>query len=108
MRPPYVLMVDGLAAGKRIITSERKEAEQVLWEMLEARPVRTAGERVAIEQFLMAWNSRPLAITDGSAFKMLPSAKDYKRVGDGDTGPNTGAWVRYPRCPSRTRISCRR
>ncbi|HPF66449.1 MAG: phosphoribosylamine--glycine ligase [Flavobacteriales bacterium] len=91
MRPPYVLKADGLAAGKGvIITSERKEAEQVLKEMLEGGRFGTAGERVVIEQFLDGVELSAFLITDGSAFKMLPSAKDYKRVGDGDTGPNTG------------------
>lgn len=91
VQPPYVLKADGLAAGKGVvITSDRKEAEKVLADMLEGGRFGAAGERVVIEQFLDGVEVSAFLITDGTAFKMLPSAKDYKRVGDGDTGPNTG------------------
>ncbi len=91
MSPPYVIKADGLAAGKGVvITSDRKEATAVIKGMLDGSSFGEAGERVVIEQFLNGVELSAFLITDGEAFKMLPAAKDYKRVGDGDTGPNTG------------------
>lgn len=91
MQPPYVIKADGLAAGKGVvITSDRKEAAAVIKGMLDGTSFGAAGERVVIEQFLNGIELSAFLITDGEAFKMLPAAKDYKRVGDGDTGPNTG------------------
>jgi phosphoribosylamine--glycine ligase len=91
MQPPYVIKADGLAAGKGVvITSDRKEAASVLKGMLDGSSFGEAGERVVIEQFLNGVELSAFLITDGEAFKMLPAAKDYKRVGNGDTGPNTG------------------
>ncbi|MFN9326281.1 MAG: phosphoribosylamine--glycine ligase, partial [Flavobacteriales bacterium] len=91
MQPPYVIKADGLAAGKGVvITSDRKEAASVLKGMLDGSSFGEAGERVVIEQFLNGVELSAFLITDGEAFKMLPAAKDYKRVGKGDTGPNTG------------------
>ena len=91
MTPPYVIKADGLAAGKGVvITSDRKEAAQVLKSMLESGKFGAAGERVVLEQFLSGVEVSAFLITDGDAFKMLPAAKDYKRIGEGDTGPNTG------------------
>lgn len=91
VKPPYVLKADGLAAGKGVvITPDRKEAEKVLRDMLEKGRFGAAGQRVVIEDHLAGIEVSTFLITDGRAFKMLPSAKDYKRIGDGDTGPNTG------------------
>ncbi len=91
MSPPYVIKADGLAAGKGVvITSDRKEATAVIKGMLDGSSFGAAGERVVIEQFLNGVELSAFLITDGEAFKMLPAAKDYKRVGDGDSGPNTG------------------
>jgi phosphoribosylamine--glycine ligase len=91
MSPPYVIKADGLAAGKGVvITSDRKEATAVIKGMLDGSSFGAAGERVVIEQFLNGVELSAFLITDGEAFKMLPAAKDYKRLGDGDTGPNTG------------------
>jgi len=88
---PYVIKADGLAAGKGVvITSDKKEAAATLKDMLEGGRFGNAGERVVIEQFLKGIELSVFLITDGESFKMLPSAKDYKRIGDGDTGPNTG------------------
>ncbi len=90
-QPPYVIKADGLAAGKGVvITSDKKEAAATLKDMLEGGRFGEAGERVVIEQFLKGVELSAFLVTDGDAFKMLPSAKDYKRIGDGDTGPNTG------------------
>lgn len=91
MSSPYVIKADGLAAGKGVvITSDRKEATAVIKGMLDGSSFGAAGERVVIEQFLTGVELSAFLITDGEAFKMLPAAKDYKRVGDGDSGPNTG------------------
>jgi phosphoribosylamine--glycine ligase len=62
----------------------------VLKDMLASGRFGTAGERVVLEQFLQGIEVSAFLITDGTSFKMLPPAKDYKRIGDGDTGPNTG------------------
>jgi phosphoribosylamine--glycine ligase len=88
-KPPYVLKADGLAAGKGvIITSSKEEAIQTLEEMLSGKAFKDAGRKVVIEEFL---EGKELSmVTDGESFHLLPSAKDYKRIGEGDTGPNTG------------------
>jgi phosphoribosylamine--glycine ligase len=91
MQPPYVIKADGLASGKGVvITSDKKEALATVKSMLDGSSFGAAGERVVIEQFLQGVELSAFLITDGEAFKMLPAAKDYKRIGDGDTGPNTG------------------
>lgn len=88
---PYVIKADGLASGKGVvITNDRKEAASVLKDMLEGGRFGNAGEQVVVERFLKGTELSAFLITDGTSFKMLPSAKDYKRIGDGDTGPNTG------------------
>ncbi|HEY0977257.1 MAG TPA: phosphoribosylamine--glycine ligase [Flavobacteriales bacterium] len=91
MNAPYVIKADGLAQGKGVvIAKDRAEASRTIKAMLQDGRFGAAGERVVIEQFLKGIELSAFLITDGNAFKMLPSAKDYKRVGDGDTGPNTG------------------
>jgi len=86
-KPPYVIKADGLAAGKGVvITEDRKEAESTLENMLG----NSAGSKVVIEQFMDGIEVSSFVVTDGAAYKILPSAKDYKRAFDGDTGPNTG------------------
>ncbi|WKZ65487.1 MAG: phosphoribosylamine--glycine ligase [Flavobacteriales bacterium] len=88
---PYVVKADGLAAGKGVvITNDKKEAAKALREMLQQGRFGEAGERVVIEQHLKGIECSAFLITDGDSFKMLPAAKDYKRIGRGDTGPNTG------------------
>lgn len=91
MPGPYVIKADGLAAGKGVvITSDLKEAVRTVKGMLNGTSFGPAGQRVVIEQFLNGVELSAFLITDGTSFKMLPSAKDYKRIGNGDTGPNTG------------------
>lgn len=91
MQAPYVIKADGLAQGKGVVIArDRKEAESTLKEMLTGSAFGAASERVVIEQFLKGIELSAFLITDGTSFKMLPAAKDYKRIGDGDTGPNTG------------------
>lgn len=88
---PYVLKADGLAAGKGVvILNDLKEAQQELKEMLAKSKFGQASERVVIEEFLDGIELSVFALTDGKDYVLLPDAKDYKRIGEGDTGLNTG------------------
>ena len=88
---PYVLKADGLAAGKGvIITSDLAEAKQSLTEMLAEAKFGEASSKVLIEQYLHGIELSVFVLTDGKNYKILPEAKDYKRIGEGDTGLNTG------------------
>lgn len=87
---PYVLKADGLAAGKGVlILGDVNEAKQMLWEMLNGKFGR-ASDKVVIEEFLSGIECSVFVLTDGNSYKILPVAKDYKRIGEGDTGLNTG------------------
>jgi len=87
---PYVLKADGLAAGKGVLIIENQnEAEQELKSMLEGK-FGTASKTVVIEQFLTGIECSVFVVTDGKNYKILPEAKDYKRIGEGDSGLNTG------------------
>ncbi len=91
LKAPYVLKADGLAAGKGVVICKTLgEAENELTEMLEKHKFGKASERVVIEEFLDGIELSAFAITNGKEYLVLPEAKDYKRVGEGDTGPNTG------------------
>ncbi len=91
LRPPYVLKADGLAAGKGVLILDNlAEAGAALDEMILSGRFGAAGERVVIEEFLHGIEISVFAISDGKNWQVLGSAKDYKRIGDGDTGPNTG------------------
>ena len=90
MQPPYVLKADGLAAGKGVLISETLEdARRDLKELLSGK-FGKASSRVVIEEYLEGIECSVFAITDGTHYKILPEAKDYKRIGEGDTGLNTG------------------
>lgn len=90
LEPPYVIKADGLAAGKGvIIINDQDEALSEVIAMLEGK-FGEAGRRVVIEQFLSGIELSVFIITDGISYKILPEAKDYKRIGNGDTGLNTG------------------
>jgi phosphoribosylamine---glycine ligase len=90
LNPPYVIKADGLAAGKGVVILDNlKEAEQEVMAMLEGK-FGDAGNKVVIEQFLKGIELSVFIITDGKSYKLLPEAKDYKRIGEGDTGLNTG------------------
>ena len=90
LKPPYVLKADGLAAGKGVLILERlEEAQAELKEMLGGK-FGAASSRVVIEEFLKGIEISVFVITDGKDYKVLGSAKDYKRVGEEDTGLNTG------------------
>ena len=91
LKPPYVLKADGLAAGKGVlIIDDINEAKQELKSMLGDGKFGKAGEKVVIEEFLKGIELSVFVLTDGKNYKLLPSAKDYKRIGEGDTGLNTG------------------
>jgi phosphoribosylamine---glycine ligase len=90
LKAPYVIKADGLAAGKGVlIIDDLTEAEKEVKEILEGK-FGSAGNKVVIEQFLKGIELSVFIITDGHSYKLLPEAKDYKRVGAGDTGLNTG------------------
>lgn len=90
-QPPIVLKADGLAAGKGvIITTDKEEAKGTIREMLEDKKFGEASSKVLVEQFLKGIECSVFVLTDGKDYVMLPEAKDYKRIGDGDTGLNTG------------------
>ena len=89
-KAPYVLKADGLAAGKGvIITHDLNEAQSTLTEMIEGK-FGDASSTVVLEEFLDGIELSVFVLTDGTSYKILPEAKDYKRIGEGDTGPNTG------------------
>lgn len=88
---PVVLKADGLAAGKGVlICLTLEEAQLELAEMLTNAKFGAASSKVVIEQFLQGIELSVFVLTDGNSYKVLPSAKDYKRIGEGDTGLNTG------------------
>ena len=88
---PIVLKADGLAAGKGVlICLTVEEAQTELIEMLTNAKFGAASSKVVVEQFLQGIELSVFVLTDGDHYKMLPSAKDYKRIGEGDTGLNTG------------------
>jgi len=91
LNPPYVLKADGLAAGKGVlIMSDLNEAKSELSSMLIDAKFGEASSKVVIEEFLDGIELSCFVLTDGKNYKILPTAKDYKRIGEGDTGLNTG------------------
>ena len=91
LNAPYVLKADGLAAGKGVlILDDLHEAKNELKAMVSEAKFGTASSTVVIEEFLEGIELSIFVLTDGNSYKILPSAKDYKRIGEGDTGLNTG------------------
>ncbi|EAS20703.1 phosphoribosylamine--glycine ligase [Flavobacteria bacterium BBFL7] len=91
LKPPFVLKADGLAGGKGVlIISDAQEAKESLEEMLVGGKFGAASNKVVIEEFLDGIEMSVFVLTDGDSYKILPTAKDYKRIGEGDTGLNTG------------------
>jgi len=91
LKPPFVLKADGLAAGKGVlILTDINEAKQELQNMLVDSKFGAASSKVVIEEFLDGIELSCFVLTDGKHYKILPTAKDYKRIGEGDTGLNTG------------------
>ena len=91
LQPPYVLKADGLAAGKGVlILTDLEEAKTELRNMLVHAKFGNASDKVVIEEFLDGIELSCFVLTDGESYKIFPTAKDYKRIGEGDTGLNTG------------------
>jgi len=91
LQPPFVLKADGLAAGKGVlILQDLQEAQKELRNMLVNAKFGAASSKVVIEEFLDGIELSCFVLTDGKNYKLLPTAKDYKRIGEGDTGLNTG------------------
>ena len=91
LKPPYVLKADGLAGGKGVvILNDLEEAKKELTEMLANNKFGKASNKVVIEEFLDGIELSCFVVTDGKTYKILPFAKDYKRISDGDKGLNTG------------------
>lgn len=91
LTPPYVLKADGLAAGKGVLIIQNlEEAKTELRNMLLHQKFGAASSKVVIEEFLDGIELSCFVLTDGKNYKILPTAKDYKRIGEGDTGLNTG------------------
>jgi len=91
LKPPYVLKADGLAAGKGVvILNNLQDAKQELKQMLQDQKFGNASAKVVIEEFLSGIEMSCFVLTDGKNYVTLPNAKDYKRIGQGDTGLNTG------------------
>ena len=91
LKPPYVLKADGLAAGKGVLICQSLvEAKSELNAMIADAKFGDASSKVVIEEFLSGIELSVFVLTDGDSYKILPVAKDYKRIGEGDTGLNTG------------------
>jgi len=90
-KSPYVLKADGLAAGKGVlILNDLAKAKEEVEAMLSGNKFGSSGERLVIEEFLEGIEMSVFVLTDGKDYQLLPSAKDYKRIGEGDRGLNTG------------------
>ena len=90
LKAPYVLKADGLAAGKGVLIIDSLEETKISLKEMLAGQFGDASRKVVIEEFLNGIEVSVFAVTDGKSYKILPEAKDYKRIGEGDTGLNTG------------------
>ncbi len=100
MTEPIVVKADGLCAGKGVIIAQsKKEAKKTVSDMLSGTSFGKAGTKVVVEEYLDGYELSIFAICDGENYKILPAAQDHKRVGDGDTGPNTGGMGAYAPTP---------
>lgn len=106
---PIVLKADGLAAGKGVVVAETREAaREALADMLDGGAFGAAGSTVVIEDFLEGEEASVFVLTDGEGYVLLPAAQDHKRIGEGDTGPNTGGMGAYAPAPVVTEAVRRR
>ena len=100
MTAPIVVKADGLCAGKGVIIAQsQEEAKNAVTDMLSGASFGDAGTSVVVEEYLDGYELSVFAICDGENYKVLPAAQDHKRVGDGDTGPNTGGMGAYAPTP---------
>ncbi len=100
MNEPIVVKADGLCAGKGVIIAQTKdEAKKAASDMLSGESFGDAGTSIVVEEYLDGYELSIFAICDGENYKVLPAAQDHKRVGDGDTGPNTGGMGAYAPTP---------
>jgi phosphoribosylamine--glycine ligase len=100
MEAPLVVKASGLAAGKGVVVCpDRDEAERTLRSIVQDHRFGEAGDEVVVEAFLRGEEASVFAVTDGTDYILLASAQDHKRVGDGDTGPNTGGMGAYAPAP---------
>jgi phosphoribosylamine--glycine ligase len=91
LKPPFVLKADGLAAGKGVVILDNiADAKKEMKEMLQDQKFGAASSKVVIEEFLKGIEMSVFVMTDGESYHILPEAKDYKRIGEGDVGLNTG------------------
>ncbi|MBY0314716.1 MAG: phosphoribosylamine--glycine ligase [Bdellovibrionales bacterium] len=89
--PPYVLKADGLAGGKGVvICSQLEDLKRAAEDFFEKKTLGEAGSKAVLEQFMPGYELSFFVLTNGSQFEVMPLAQDHKRIGDGDTGPNTG------------------
>ena len=97
---PIVVKADGLCGGKGVIIAQsHEEAKKTIGEMLSGKAFGDAGKKVIVEEFLDGYELSMFAVCDGQDYILLPAAQDHKRVGDGDTGPNTGGMGAYAPTP---------
>jgi phosphoribosylamine--glycine ligase len=100
MAPPFVVKTDGLAAGKGVVVTESlTEARNAVGDYLSGQAFGDAGRTVVIEEGMVGPELSVLAVCDGQRAVLLPPAQDFKRVGDGDAGPNTGGMGAYSPVP---------
>ncbi|MEA1914534.1 MAG: phosphoribosylamine--glycine ligase [Campylobacterota bacterium] len=100
MNTPIVVKADGLCGGKGVIIAQsHDEAKKAASQMLSGKSFGEAGNEIIIEEFLDGYELSVFAICDGKNYKILPAAQDHKRIGDGDTGPNTGGMGAYAPTP---------
>jgi phosphoribosylamine---glycine ligase len=104
LSPPYVIKADGLAAGKGVVIIDNIDDAAKEVEAMLGGKFGTAGQKVVIEQFLSGIELSVFIITDGYSYKLLPEAKDYKRIGVGDTGLNTGGMGAVSPVPFADRV----
>ena len=109
IKPPYVLKADGPAAGKGVlILNELEEAKTELVNMLQNNKFGQSGTTVVIEEFLDGIELSCFVLTDGKSYKILPYAKDYKRIGEGDSGLNTGGMGSVSPVPFASKVFLRK
>lgn len=100
MSTPIVVKADGLCGGKGVIIAQSvEEAKEAASDMLAGTSFGDAGTSIVVEEFLDGYELSIFAICDGDNYKVLPAAQDHKRIGDGDTGPNTGGMGAYAPTP---------